>query len=99
MLPFSYTVKNLQRDPSRTVQIILGAFAVVLLVLLAVSFDRGMTRMLGATGNPDNIILVGAGALESLERSTIPAETTPLVAATRGIHRSALHGPRHPVKR
>lgn len=85
MLPFSYTVKNLQRDPSRTVQIILGAFAVVLLVLLAVSFDTGMTRMLGATGNPNNIILVGAGALESLERSTIPAETAPLVAATAGV--------------
>lgn len=85
MLPFSYTVKNLQRDPSRTLQIILGAFAVVLLVLLAVGFDKGMSRMLGATGDPDNIILVGAGALESLERSTIPAETTPLVAASPGI--------------
>lgn len=85
MLPFSYTAKNLQRDVSRTIQIVLGAFAVVLLVLLAVSFDTGMTRMLGATGNPNNVILVGAGALESLERSTIPAETAPLVAACPGV--------------
>lgn len=85
MLPFSYTVKNLQRDPSRTIQVVLGAFAVVLLVLLSVAFDTSMTKMLGATGSPDNTIMVGASALESLERSTIPAETTALVAASNSV--------------
>lgn len=85
MLPFFYTVKNLQREPGRTVQIILGAFAVVLLVMLSLSFDSSMNRMLDSTGNPNNVILLSTGSTESLQRSSIPGEASTVAAATPGV--------------
>lgn len=85
MLPFIYTLRNLTRDSMRTFQLVLGAFAVVLLVLLAGSFNQGMERLLQATGSEDNIMLIGAGAVESIERSSISAETENIAAATPGV--------------
>lgn len=69
----------------RTFQLVLGAFAVVLLVLMAGAFNQGMERLLQATGSEDNIMLIGAGAVESIERSSISAEAENVAAATPGV--------------
>jgi putative ABC transport system permease protein len=55
---------------------------VVLLVLTAASFVRGMDRSLRTTGEPDNVILLGAGSEESVERSEVEASVSSLVAAS-----------------
>lgn len=81
LLPFEYAVRNLGRSPSRLVLSVAGAGLVVLLVLVAGGFVRGMGQALRATGGEHNVVLLGAGSEESVERSEIPAATPGLVAA------------------
>lgn len=81
MLPFTYAVRNLLRDPIRLGQKVAGSGIVVLLVLAAGSFNRGMEAVLRASGSPDNVIFLGAGSEESVERSEVSVRTTDLVAA------------------
>lgn len=85
MLPFLYTIRNLGREPLRTVQIILGALAVVLPIMAALSFDEGMRSMLGATGDPQNIIVLSRDSTESLQRSSISGESQGEAAAQSGV--------------
>lgn len=86
MLPFSYATRNLLRDPSRLIQKIGGAALVVFLIFAAGSFNNGMERVLQATGSPLNVILLGAGSEESVERSEIAVQSETLAAAgIRGI--------------
>lgn len=86
MLPFSYATRNLLRDPTRLLQKVCGAALVVFLVFAAGAFNGGMKRVLQATGSEKNIILLGAGSEESVERSeiTVQAETL-ATAGIRGI--------------
>jgi ABC-type antimicrobial peptide transport system permease subunit len=79
MLPFTYAVRNLFRSKSRLLQTIGGSALVVLLVMTAVAINQGMKKVLSASGSPHNVILVGAGSEESIQRSEIP-ETTPGIA-------------------
>lgn len=83
MLPFSYTTRHLLRDPWRFAQTVFGAALVVFLMLAAGSFNLGMRRMLQATGSPRNVILLGAGSEESVERSEVPMQAE--IQATAGI--------------
>lgn len=83
MLPFSYITRQLLRDPWRFAQTVLGAALVVFLMLAAASFNLGMSRMLQATGSPRNVILLGAGSEESVERSEVPMQAE--TQATAGI--------------
>jgi hypothetical protein len=86
MLPFSYAVRHLLRDPVRLAQKTLGAALVVFLVLAAGSFNSGMKRVLTATGSPLNVILLGAGSEESVERSEVAVGAeTQATAGIRGI--------------
>lgn len=71
LLPFDYAVRNLGRSPVRLGLSVAGSMLVVLLVLAAGGFVRGMVRSLGVSGEPDNVILVSAGSEESMERSEI----------------------------
>lgn len=88
MLPFAYAVRNLLRDPSRLAQKVLGAALVVLLLFAAGAFNGGMDRVLSATGSPRNVIFLGAGSEESVERSEIPVRAEAQVTAgVRGISR------------
>jgi len=65
---------------------VLGSAFVVLLVTAACAFVRGMERSLVRSGSHDNVILLGAGSEESIERSEISASTPGQVAASvRGI--------------
>lgn len=83
MLPFSYAARSLLRDPVRLVQKSIGAALVVFLVLAAGSFNSGMRKMLEATGSPRNVILLGAGSEESIERSEVSLQVE--TVATAGI--------------
>ena len=71
MLPFSYALRNLFRDPSRLLQTVGGSAIVVLLLIAAVSLNQGMDSVLSASGSPRNVILIGKGSEESIERSEV----------------------------
>jgi putative ABC transport system permease protein len=71
MLPFSYALRNLFRDPSRLAQTVGGSAVVVLLLIAAVALNQGMDAVLSASGSPQNVILVGKGSEESIERSEV----------------------------
>jgi len=86
MLPFSYTLRNLLREPGRSIQKVAGAALLLFLLMAAASFNAGMDRLLRASGSPDNVILLGAGSEESVERSQIPVQTESIATAgIRGI--------------
>ena len=88
MLPFSYAVRNLLRDPWKLFQKVIGAALVVYLIFAAASFNRGMEQVLRASGSPENIILLGAGSEESVERSEVPVQAEEqITAGVRGIER------------
>ncbi len=90
LLPFDYAVRNLARRPVSTLLGVAGNALVVLLVLAAGAFVRGMVRSLEVTADPHNVILLGAGSEESIERSEIKAGVDTLVAGTvRGIRNRA----------
>ena len=89
MLPFNYAVWNLFRSKTRLLQTIGGSALVVLLVMAAVAINAGMKRVLSASGSPHNVILVGAGSEESIQRSEVPETTAGIAeAAVPGIHES-----------
>jgi ABC-type antimicrobial peptide transport system permease subunit len=81
LLPFSYATRNLLRDPSRFVQKVGGSALVVFLVFAAGSFNQGMEAVLSSSGSPQNVILLGAGSEESVERSQIDVQSETLAAA------------------
>lgn len=83
MLPFTYAARNLLRDPSKLIQKVGGSCVVVMLILLAGSFNEGMDSVLSGTGSPRNVILLGAGSEESTERSEVAVQAESL--ATAGI--------------
>lgn len=71
MLPFSYALRNLFRDPSRLAQTVGGSALVVLLLIAAVALNQGMDSVLSTSGSPNNVILMGKGSEESIERSEV----------------------------
>jgi len=82
LLPFEYAVRNLGRAPLRLFASVGGAGLVVALVMAAGGFVRGMERSLAVSGSPQNVILLGAGSEESVERSQIGLNVASLVAAS-----------------
>jgi putative ABC transport system permease protein len=82
LLPFDYAVRNLGRSPMRLGMSVLGATLVVLLVIAAAAFVRGMEKSLSGSGSKANVILLGAGSEESIERSEIKASVASQAAAT-----------------
>jgi ABC-type antimicrobial peptide transport system permease subunit len=89
MLPLTYALRNLFRDPSRLAQTVGGSALVVLLVMAAAALNHGMTQVLSASGSPRNAILVGAGSEESIQRSEVvarlPGIAGPAVAGVREV--------------
>jgi len=73
LLPFEYAARNLGRSPLRLLISVLGSVLVVVLATAAFAFVRGMDRSLVGSGSPNNVILLGAGSEESIERSEIGA--------------------------
>jgi ABC-type lipoprotein release transport system permease subunit len=54
-------------------------------MLAAGAFNEGMRDLLSTSGDESNLILLGAGSEESLERSQIPLATETIAASIRGI--------------
>ncbi|MCZ6837346.1 MAG: ABC transporter permease [Planctomycetota bacterium] len=81
-LPFDYAARNLGRSPLRLVLSIGGSALVVLLVLASAAFVNGMKRSLQVTGSERNVIILGSGSEESIERSEIAMRTASIVAAS-----------------
>lgn len=82
MLPFSYAVRNLLRTPARLIQLVIGSGLVVLLVCVAGAFERGMNTALQASSEAANVLLVGAGSEESVERSEVPRSVVGIAAGS-----------------
>ena len=86
LLPLSYAARNLGRSPARLAMSVGGSALVVLLVISAAAFVRGMDRAVRGTGSPHNVIILGTGSEESIERSEIGAGVAGIVsAAVRGL--------------
>lgn len=84
MLPFSYALRNLFRDPSRLLQTVGGAALVVLLMVTAAAINHGMGEVLSASGSARNVIIMGAGSEESIERSEVRLEAESAAATAIG---------------
>ena len=73
-LPFEYAYRNIGRSRVRLIASVLGATLVVLLVLAAAGFVRGMQLTLTQGENlHENVIILSTGSEEALERSQIDA--------------------------
>lgn len=67
----AYTLMNLLKSPWRSLQMIFGTYLVFMLLISASSFQQSMEKSLAITGDKKNVILLGAGSEESLERSEV----------------------------
>lgn len=86
MLPFTYALRNLFRDPSRLAQTVGGSALVVLLLIAAVALNQGMDRVLSSSGSSKNVIIMGKGSEESIERSEVHLEAEAAAATSvRGL--------------
>lgn len=82
-LPLDYALRNLARSRTRLSATLLGAALVVLLVLAASGFVRGMQLTLSSHESlHDNIIILGTGSEEAIERSQIDAGVAGQAAAS-----------------
>lgn len=82
---FIYTLRNLSKVPVRTLQLVLGSFVVMLLFFAAYAFENGMETGLQANGDSQNVILLGTGSEESVERSEISLSAIPSVQSISGL--------------
>lgn len=86
MLPFTYALRNLFRDPARLAQTVGGSALVVLLLIAAVALNQGMDAVLSASGSSQNVIILGKGSEESIERSEVHLEAEAIAATSiRGL--------------
>ena len=82
-LPFEYAYRNLGRSRVRLFASLLGSGLVVLLVLAAAGFIRGMQLTLAQQDTlHENVVILGAGSEESIERSQIHASVAGIAAAS-----------------
>jgi ABC-type lipoprotein release transport system permease subunit len=82
LLPWEYGVRNLFRRPSRSGLTLLALTLVVLLVLVAVGFVRGLEASLDVSGDPSVVLVHAQGSPENLEVSSVPGRTAPLLASS-----------------
>jgi putative ABC transport system permease protein len=82
LLPFDYAVRNLGRSTTRLLLSIFGSALVVVLVIAASAFVRGMGASLDVSGSSGNILILGAGSEESVERSEVEASVPSVLEAT-----------------
>lgn len=88
MLPWEYGIRNLFRRPARSALTLVALSTVVLLILVVVSFIRGLEKSLAVSGDPRVVLVYSIGAAEDIENSAIPARTASLLSASlEGIDR------------
>jgi putative ABC transport system permease protein len=71
MIPLTYTLRNIFRRPVQSIQLIGGSGFVVLLIMTAMAMNESMKETLSNSGSEQNIIFLGAGSEESIERSEV----------------------------
>lgn len=82
-IPFHYALRNLGRSRVRLVASLLGSTLVVLLILTSGGFVRGMQRTLTPNQSLNqNIIILGTGSEEGVERSQIDASVSGIAGAS-----------------
>ncbi len=82
-LPFQYAFRNLGRSGVRLTASLVGSSLVVLLVLASGGFIRGMQLTLTQdVGLHNNIMILGTGSEEGVERSQIDASVEGIAAAS-----------------
>ena len=82
LLPIDYATRNLGRSPMRLFLTVFGSGLVVLLIMIAGGFMVGMNHTLDVSGSTNNIMLLGAGSIESVERSEVRMDATGIVAGS-----------------
>jgi putative ABC transport system permease protein len=82
-LPFHYAFRNLGRSRVRLLASLFGSTLVVLLILAAGGFVRGMQRTL-TQNQPlsENVMILGTGSEEGVERSQIDASVAGIAGAS-----------------
>lgn len=86
MLPITYAIRNISRSWSKTLQVVIGSTLTIFVIIAASAFNKAMLSTLGASGQHNNVMLIGAGSEESIERSEIPATVPGIVSASiRGL--------------
>jgi putative ABC transport system permease protein len=86
LIPMHYATRNLGRSIPRLALSVGGALLVTLLLMTGAGFANGMNQALKASGHERNVLLLGAGSEESLERSEIPRSVAESVGASvRGV--------------
>ena len=63
-------------------QLVLGAATVILLLMLTSALSKGMEGVIKASGSEENVIVLGSGSEESVERSEVAASLPSLLAAS-----------------
>jgi len=82
-LPFHYAFRNLGRSRVRLIASLLGSTLVVLLVLASGGFVRGMQQTLTQSAPlNENIMILGTGSEEGVERSQIDAAVAGIAGAS-----------------
>lgn len=81
-LPLHYAARNIGRSPLRLMLTAGGGALVVFLVVSAMASVRALDRGVRASGTPGNVMLLGAGSEESVERSEIPASAPGVLSAS-----------------
>ncbi|MFO0826970.1 MAG: ABC transporter permease [Phycisphaerales bacterium] len=80
-IPFDYAVRNLGRSRLRLALAVSSAALVAILAIAGSGFVRGMQQALGESAVAGNLMVLGAGSEESLERSEISPQVATIVAA------------------
>ena len=81
-LPWDYGVRNLFRRPSRSLLTLAALTLVVFLMMVDVSFIRGLDASLTVSGNPRVMLVHSLGASENIENSTMPGNAAGLLRAS-----------------
>jgi len=84
LLPWDYGVRNLLRRPLRSVLTALGLTLVVFLLLLVLSFVRGLDTSLTNSGDEQVAMISSLAAAENLENSSISEHVPTLIRSELG---------------
>ena len=85
---FTYTLMNLVKSPLRSLQLFASCFLVFMLILLASSFQESMSTSLSVNSDDKNVILLGTGSEESLERSEVHQSAIAAAKTIPGLKKS-----------
>jgi ABC-type lipoprotein release transport system permease subunit len=80
-LPWEYGIRNLYRRPLRSGMTLFALSTVILMVLVVLSFVRGLDHTLAASGNPQVALVFSLGMGHNLEYSAVAMQAGDLLAA------------------